>query len=254
MYGTIIGTLDLAMLSFYLFVLFFIGLVIYLQMENMREGYPLEDENGKSYDNLTPLPLLPPKTFKLPHGRGEVQKPDGESDKDRDFAMRQVEAHGGAAFEPTGDPLVDGIGPAAWARRRDLPELDGKGHPKIVPLRTLESFSVSAGRDPRGLPVVAADSEIVGDVKDMWVDEPEQLVRYIEYTLRSDGTTRLVPIELSKIKRDRVAIHSLVSKNFANIPTVKSESQITMLEEERICAYYCGGKLYATQDRQEPAL
>lgn len=253
MYGTIIGTLDLAMLSFYLFVLFFIGLVIYLQMENMREGYPLEDENGKSYDNLTPLPLRAPKTFKLPHGRGEVQKPDGDSDKDRNFAMRQVEGHGGAAFEPTGDPLVDGVGPAAWARRRDLPELSAHGAPKIVPMRSLESFTVSAGRDPRGLPVVAADGQTVGEVSDMWIDEPEQYVRYLEYTLGSDGTKRVVPIELAKIRRDRVAIHSLVAENFANIPTVASESQITMLEEERICAYYCGGKLYASKDRQEPA-
>lgn len=248
----IIGNVDLAMLSLYLFVLFFIGLVIYLQMENMREGYPLENEDGKPRDNLTPLPLLPPKTFKLPHGRGEVQVPRYDSDRDRDFAMKPVEGHGGTAYEPTGDPLVDGIGPAAYALRRDMPELDGRGHPKIVPMRGVESFFVSAGRDPRGMPVVSADKEVVGEVIDMWVDEPEQHVRYLEFRL-SAGGSRLVPIELAKIRKDRVAIHALYGANFANVPTVRSENQVTMLEEEKICAYYCGGKLYASPDRLEPA-
>ena len=34
---------DIAQLSLYLFWAFFFGLVIYLQRENMREGYPLEN-------------------------------------------------------------------------------------------------------------------------------------------------------------------------------------------------------------------
>ncbi|WP_116132290.1 photosynthetic reaction center subunit H [Tropicimonas sp. IMCC34043] len=253
MTGTIIGTLDLAMLSLYLFVLFFIGLVIYLQRENMREGYPLEDEKGGLAANQGPLSVPGSKTFKLPHGRGEVTVPSFDSDRDRDFAMEQVEGFGGAAFVPTGDPLVDGVGPAAWARRRDLPELDGRGHPKIVPMRGVEGFFVSAGRDPRGLPVVSADGQTVGQVTDMWVDEPEQHVRYVEYKLASDETIRLVPIELVRIKKDKVAVHSLYAANFANVPTVRSENQVTMLEEEKICAYYCGGKLYASPDRLEPA-
>ena len=40
------GNVDLAQISLYLFWLFFAGLVIYLQRENMREGYPLEAEHG----------------------------------------------------------------------------------------------------------------------------------------------------------------------------------------------------------------
>lgn len=180
-------------------------------------------------------------------------KPDGDSDKDRDFAMQPVDGHGGTAFEPTGDPLVDGIGPAAWARRRDLPELGHKGNPKIAPMRTLDGFSIAFGRDPRGLPVVAGDGAIVGAVTDLWIDEPEQYTRYLEYKLASDGTTRLVPIELAKIKRREVVVRALAEENFANVPTLKSETQVTLLEEERIAAYYCGGILYATPDRIEPA-
>ena len=39
---------DIARLSLYLFWAFFIGLVIYLQRENMREGYPLENEQSNT--------------------------------------------------------------------------------------------------------------------------------------------------------------------------------------------------------------
>jgi len=155
---------------------------------------------------------------------------------------------------PAGDPLADGIGPAAWARRRDLPELDGQGHPKIVPMNNTEHFHVSAGRDPRGLPVEAGDGAVVGRIADMWIDEPEQLVRYLAIELEGDAGHRLVPIQLAKIRRDRVVIHALHARHFAGVPTTKSPNQVTKLEEERICAYYCGGKLYASEDRLEPQL
>ena len=41
---TIVGTYDVAELVFYAFVLFFLGLMVYLRREDRREGYPLEDE------------------------------------------------------------------------------------------------------------------------------------------------------------------------------------------------------------------
>ena len=54
-----------------------------------------------------------------------------------------------------------------------------------MPMSQAAGFSVSAGRDPRGLPVQAGDLEVVGRVSDMWVDAPEQLVRYLEIELNS---------------------------------------------------------------------
>ncbi len=39
---TIVGNEDLVIVALWLFVIFFAGLVIYLQRENMREGFPLE--------------------------------------------------------------------------------------------------------------------------------------------------------------------------------------------------------------------
>ncbi|MCC6007530.1 MAG: photosynthetic reaction center subunit H [Rhodobacteraceae bacterium] len=252
MYGTIIGNIDLAQVSLYLFWIFFAVLIYYLQTENMREGYPLEDDDGNPAANQGPFPVPGPKTFKLPHGRGDVTLPDYKKEA-REVALRRTNAANGYPFEPTGDPMLDGVGPASWAPRRDVPELDGKGHPKIVPMKANGHFAVSAGRDPRGLPVQAADYEIVGAVTDMWIDEPEQLVRYLEIELDGDKGKRLIPIQLVKIKSDRIVVHSLYGAQFENVPQTKSSNQVTLLEEDKICGYYCGGKLYAG-DRQEPVI
>ncbi len=72
----IFGNIDLALVSLYAFWLFFAGLIYYLQTENMREGYPLEDDDGKPAAGPGLFPLPKPKTFLLPHGRGEVTVPN----------------------------------------------------------------------------------------------------------------------------------------------------------------------------------
>ena len=58
-------------------------------------------------------------------------------------------------------------------------------------------------------------------------------------------------MQLVGVKSDRISVHSLYAKHFANIPTTASDAQITKLEEEKICAYWCGGKLYADPARLE---
>lgn len=251
MYGTIVGTVDLAQVSLYLFWLFFAGLVIYLQRENMREGYPLETDDGSPASNQGPFGLPSPKTFNLPHGQGSLTVPNDDPVDDRPIALARTSMTEGSPFEPTGDPMADGVGPASWAIRKDTPELDGHGHAKIKPMASLENFFVSAGRDARGLPVMSADGEVVGTVMDMWVDVPEQLVRYLEIELDDGAQRRLAPIQLVRLRSNRVLVHALYAKHFAGIPTIASSEQVTKLEEEKVCAYWCGGKLYADQDRLE---
>lgn len=253
---TFFGNFDLASLSIWLFWGFFALLIYYLQTENMREGYPLEDDDGNPAANQGPFPVPKEKTFLLPHGRGEVTLPGPDRQARTDLALARTSAANGFPMEPTGDPMLDGVGTASWAARRDVPELDGHGHPKIVPMNGTDKFMVSAGRDPRGLPVQAGDDAIVGTISDMWVDEPEQLVRYLEIELDAahGGGKRLVPIQLAKIKSDRVKIHSIYGHHFANVPVTKSASQVTLLEEDKICAYYAGGKLYADPARLEPQI
>lgn len=245
---TFFGTFDLASLAIWLFWGFFVVLIYYLQTENMREGYPLESEDGALAANQGPFPLPKAKTFILPHGRGEVTVPNGAREA-RELAMGRTAASDGFPHAPLGDPMKDGVGPASWAPRRDVPELDGHGHNKIVPMAKAASFAVSAGRDPRGLPVQAGDNEVVGRISDMWVDAPEQLVRYLEINLNSGGT-RLVPMPMAQIWRDRVRINSLSSDLFAGVPTTKSATEVTLLEEDKISGYYAGGTLYAASKRQ----
>jgi photosynthetic reaction center H subunit len=248
------GNFDLASLSIWLFWGFFALLIYYLQTENMREGYPLENDDGSVAANQGPFPVPSPKTFRLPHGRGEVTLPGPDTQSQRPVALRQTSKANGFPLEPTGDPMIDGVGPASWAARRDLPELDGHGHLKIVPMHASGTFHVSAGRDPRGLPVQGGDGVIVGTVSDMWIDAPEQLVRYISVELDSDGSTRMLPIQLTRILSDRVSVKAIYGKHFQNIPMTKSPTQVTLLEEDKISAYVGGGKLYADIARQEPQL
>lgn len=253
---TFFGNFDLASLAIWLFWGFFALLIYYLQTENMREGYPLERDEGGESPNQGPFPVPKPKTFKLQHGRGEVTVPGPDTQARENLALRQTSPSGGSPFEPTGDPMLDGVGPASWANRRDVPELDGHGHPKIVPMAGTEGFSVSAGTDPRGLPVQAGDGEVVGMVTDMWIDEAEQLVRYFEYELDAEhgGGKRLVPREMARVKADRLKVRSIHGKHFKNVPVTKSPNQVTLLEEEKIMAYYAGGTLYADEKGPEPLI
>ena len=255
MTGTFFGNFDLASLAIWMFWAFFALLIFYLQRENMREGYPLENDNGTEAANQGPFPVPDPKTFKMPHGRGDLTVSDGAKE-DREVALRQTIDANGYPLETTGDPMLDGVGPASWAPRRDVPELDGHGHPKIIPMVATENFFVSAGRDPRGLPVVAGDKATVGKISDMWIDEAEQMVRYLEIELDPSAGEgkRLVPLNLARIHSDRVAVRSIYGEHFNNVPRHASDRQVTLLEEEKISAYYGGGTLYADKMRSEPLL
>jgi len=245
---TFYGNFDLASLAIWLFWGFFAALVYYLQTENMREGYPLETEDGAPAPNQGPFPVPKPKTFRLPFGRGEVTAPNGAREA-REVALARTAASDGFPHAPTGDPMLDGVGPASWAPRRNVPELDGHGHNKIVPNAVSGIFTVAAGRDPRGLPVQASDHVIVGKISDLWIDAAEQLVRYLEVTLDSGGK-RLIPLPLAKIHSDRVKVYSIPSELFASVPTTRSSTEVTLLEEDKISAYYGGGTLYAADRRK----
>lgn len=244
------GHIDLALISLYLFWGFFALLIYYIQTENLREGYPMIDDDGDPapFQGLFPLPS--PKTYQLPHGRGEKTVPSYQPEG-RETPVARTSETNGFPMRPTGDPMRDGVGAASWAPRRDVPELDGKGHPKLRPLRHIPSFEVSAGRDPRGMPVQAGDGAIVGTVSDIWIDEPEALVRYLEVDLDAEhgSGTRLLPLYFARIGRDRVRVRAIFSEHFAHVPQHRSDEQITLLEEEKISAYYGGGLRYASASR-----
>jgi len=237
--NAIFANFDLARLALWMFWLFFAGLVIWLQRENQREGYPLENDDGTPAGSLWPTPE--PKTFTLADGR-RIDAP-GPGNERQDLAMARTEASGGFPFAPTGDAMRDGVGPAAWVARRDEPELDGHGHAKIRPMSSVAGFAVTAGRNPMGMQVIANDRERPGIVTDLWVDVPEQLVRYLQVTL-ADSSSRLIPMAMARITGDGVQVRSISGSRFAEVPMLAQPGVVTKLEEDRICAFYAGGTLY----------
>ena len=78
----------------------------------------------------------------------------------------------------------------------------------------------------------------------MWIDVPEQLVRYLEVDLNS-GSRRLIPMTMCKIWADRVRINAITSDLFEGIPATRSLTQVTKLEEDKISGYVAGGWMYA---------
>lgn len=248
--GSITPYVDVAQLVLYLFWIFFAGLIYYLVRENHREGYPMETVNGRG--TITGFPVPEPKTYLLTHG-GEFSAPNGKVEG-RSFAAEPVYPWTGAPLEPTGDPMLAGVGPGAWAERADEvdPMLDGS--PKIVPLRAAADFDVShADVDPRGLSVIGADGETGGTVRDLWLDKAESIFRYLEVEA-GNGRRVLLPMNFARVRKDGVYVKSVFGRHFADVPGTRSAEQITLLEEEKIMAYYGAGTLYAHPSRQEPLL
>jgi photosynthetic reaction center H subunit len=240
------GDTDLAAVAIWAFWLFFAGLVFYLQRENMREGYPLEKEDGTVAPNQGPFPVPRPKVFLMPEGVPDTVVPSAENElqhRRENLALARTAISEGFPHKPTGDPMLDGVGPASWVPRRDRVERDGNGHPKIQPIVNHDDYFVSAGRDPRGMPVVCNDDHVAGTVVDLWVDMPEHLIRYLEIELETGGR-RLAPIQLVRVKPRYVDIRTLNTERLAQVPQTKSKNEITLLEEEKIVAFYGGGELY----------
>jgi photosynthetic reaction center H subunit len=155
------------------------------------------------------------------------------------------------------NPMLSGMGPAAYADRADVPDLTVEGHAKIVPLRTAPTFFIEPrDPDPRGMSVVGTDGVEAGIVTDLWIDRAEPQLRYFEITLNNGGRTVLLPATFAKVdaRRGTVKVASILASQFADVPAIAHAERITLREEDRVMAYYASGNLYRTPDRREPLL
>lgn len=245
--------IDLALVALYLFWAFFAGLIYYLHRENKREGYPLEsDRKGVVVQGFPVVP--PPKKFLLAHaGHEEPQRAE------RDLTGLVVPAAGflGAPLVPTGNPMKDGVGPAAWASRADVPDLTyDEQLPKIVPLRAAPGFYIAEeDPDPRGMPVVTCDGRRAGTITDAWVDRSEFILRYLEAEVPG-GRKVVFPMFLARVdgNKGEVRVASVTAPQFADAPGIRNPDQITLLEEDVVSAYFSGGHMYATAERAGPLI
>ena len=117
------GGVDLASIAIWMFWIFFAALIIYLQRENMREGYPLESDRSKQIKVVGWPDMPPPKVYRLPHGGGTRAAP--RPDASYPLAAEPTGGWLGAPLQPTGNPMIDGVGPAAWAIRPEVPAAAG---------------------------------------------------------------------------------------------------------------------------------
>lgn len=268
----IVGTFDVAELTFLAFFVFFIGLVLYLNRESRREGYPLEHEQSGIVESKESIFDGEKKTFKLPQGRGTYTPEDAPRDelsKVGNIPAKQAFGAGGAPWVPTGDAMKDGMGPAAYAQRADVPDVTFDGRPRIVPIADSHEIEIAPkDKSPVGLPVYGVDKKLAGEVSDVWVDQSEHIIRYLEVTTNS-GKKVLAPMFVCAIQSkgflggltplvdDQVPlvdIDAITAAQFEDVPGLATPGQITRLEEDKIMGYYGGGYMYATADRGEPWL
>jgi photosynthetic reaction center H subunit len=66
----------------------------------------------------------------------------------------------------------------------------------------------------------------------------------------------LLPVPLARLNRREgyIGVKSITGGQFAGVPRLNNPDLVTHLEEEKICAYYGAGTLYATAARAEPLL
>lgn len=251
--GAITPYIDVAQLVLYAFWIFFAGLIYYLHRENKREGYPLESDRSGGRIKVQGFPAIPePKTYRMADG-STVSVPNAKVSGQ----TLRAEPSGkwlGAPLLPTGNPMLDGVGPGAYADRADVPDKTVEGTPRLVPLRDHPDFDVARrGEDPRGRPVYGLDSLAGGTVVDLWVDRAEMLFRYLEVET-TGGRRVLLPINFSRIGQQGVRVEAITAAQFEQVPATRVPTLVTLLEEEKIMAYYGGGCLYATPGRAEPLL
>jgi photosynthetic reaction center H subunit len=252
--GAITSYIDVAQVALYVFWLFFFTLIFYLHRESKREGYPLETTTGRKKVGFPTMPG--PKEFRMPHGGGTrvVPRPEPEPEP-YPLAAVPVSRSPGSPLHPSGDPMADGVGPAAYNKRPEVPDLTVDGEPRIVPLRVATDHGLDRrDPDPRGKPVTGCDGVVGGHVVDVWVDRSEPFVRYLELEV---GERRvLLPMVMARVRGSdgHVMVKSIRGDQFAGVPGLANPDQVTLQEEDKITAYYGGGHLYATPDRLEPLL
>jgi photosynthetic reaction center H subunit len=250
--GAITDYIDVAQLVLYAFWIFFALLIIYIRREDKREGYPLEsDRRGGVAVVGFPSPPAP-KTFHLYHGGTSTVPREVD---ERPLAAEPAAKFPGAPFEPTGNPMQDGVGAAGYAMREEVTDLTSEGDIRIVPLRAADGFGIAPeDPDPRGMSVIDSKRNKSGTVVDLWLDHSDMLFRYLEVKPEDGSQNVLVPMMLAQVSdyHNAVKVVSVTADQVAAAPRPKSPDLVTLREEDQIAAYFAGGHLYANWKPQEP--
>jgi photosynthetic reaction center H subunit len=253
--GAITEYIDLTLLLFNVFFLLFLGLVAYLHRESKREGYPLvNDRHQPVSGGLFGMPGT--KTYLLPDGTS-MSAPHARDANVPNYGDTDTSLGMNLPITPTGNPMLQGVGPGTYTQRRDVSDLTFDGKVRIQPLRAVPHAKIS-DKDPdlRGMGVFGCDGKGAGHCVDVWIDISETMIRFIEVEVANSTKRALIPInmiDINKSKRE-IDVDAIRADQFADIPSTKSPDRVTLLEEERIHGYLGAGYLYATPWRAEPVL
>jgi photosynthetic reaction center H subunit len=115
--GAITEYIDVAQLTLYAFWLFFFGAgLVSAPREASARATPWWIRTIRTMRaGFWGIPE--PKTYILPHGQGTRTAP--AEDPQYELKAEQLNPGPGFPLEPTGNPMKDGVGPAAWAIRPD---------------------------------------------------------------------------------------------------------------------------------------
>lgn len=244
---------DIPELLVILFALFFLGLVYHIRQEDKREGYPLEsdrtDNTGGRVQVVGFPPIPKPKVFRRKFGE-PILAPGPRVERDLTGLLVPRFSFLGSPYVPTGDPLVDGVGPASYVLKEEVPVLTWEGEPNIRPLRTMPEHALEGTEtNPIGMDVVTRDRVRVGTIVDLWIDVAELFCRYLEVeTVPALGGERVIlPVAFADLRprRKRAIVNMLTADQFARVPRLAKPDIINFREEDRVNAYYAGGYLYS---------
>jgi len=79
------------------------------------------------------------------------------------------------------------------------------------------------------------------------------VIRYLDVAL-SDGGTATLPMTMCRVKARDVRVDAVNAAQFFGSPQLRTPDQITLLEEEKVQAYFGAGYLWATPERSEPLI
>ncbi len=152
--------------------------------------------------------------------------------------------------------MLANVGPGSYADRSDAPYKTAEGHDLLAPLRVATNFAVPAeGANPIGYAVFGADRVQGASSATSGSTGPNRSSATTRWTC--DGGKRvLLPVHFANIdaKQRRVTVSALSAAQFADVPATREPDRVTLLEEDKISAYYGAGTLYATPARLEPLL
>lgn len=247
-FGNITEVIDLPDTAWWIFFVFFLGLVWYNRRQDKREGYPMKESPFSSKQSLGfPLPPEEPQAYLLNEG-GITTAPHYY--EPGDMHAKPLYVFAGTPLTPVGNPLLAGIGPGAWVKRKNEPMLTEKGELLLEPMRKLEpEWSIGKkDADPRGMKVFDWRWNEVGIVHDVWIDQGIKVIRMFEVDLLPGlGAARvLVPLYHTTIseRMREIRVTALRSYQFADIPMPAKPGEITAREDERLNAYFAAGHFY----------